>query len=466
MIKIGGQNIPQSTLFLVASESALIVLCLLTASAVRFVPGGGSVWGDFGAAGAMARFGLVVLVCDLALYFSDLYDLRVVSRRSVLLVRLLQALGTACFVLAVIYYLEPRLTLGRGIAILAAPAILAVILGWRLLLENDRFALRRPDRLLVVGTGPAGISLVREITDYPHFNMKVVGFLDEKRENVGKSLVNPGIIGTIDELRSMVVREKVSHVVLALKERRGHMPVRELLRLKFEGIRVEDAYTLYEQVTGRILLEGLAPSWLILAEGFRKSTFLRVTKRGMDVVISLLALLFCLPLMALAAVAIRLESGTPILFRQKRVGLRGKQFEMLKFRSMYQNGEQQEPAWAAEDDHRITRVGRFIRTYRIDELPQFFNVLRGEMSLVGPRPEQPFFCKMLEEKIPLFAERHTVRPGITGWAQIKYQYGASVEESKTKLEFDLFYIKHLSVMVDLVIIFETLKVVLLGRGAK
>ena len=363
-------------------------------------------------------------------------------------------------------YLEPRLTLGRGIAILSAPTILAVILGWRLLLENDQLALSRPDRLLVVGTGPAGISFVREITDHPHFKMNVVGFLDEKRENIGKSLVNPSIIGTIDELRSMVVREKVSHVVLALKERRGHTPVRELLRLKFEGIRVEDAYNLYEQLTGRILLEGLAPSWLILAEGFRKATFSRVIKRGMDVVISSLALLFCLPLMALVAVAIRLETGTPILFRQKRVGLRGKQFEMLKFRSMVHDGGQQGPAWAAEDDNRITRVGRFIRTYRIDELPQFLNVLRGEMSLVGPRLEQPFFCEMLEEKIPLFAERHTVRPGITGWAQIKYQYGASIEESKTKLELDFSYIKHLSLMVDLVIIIETLKVVLLGRGAK
>ena len=189
-------------------------------------------------------------------------------------------------------------------------------------------------------------------------------------------------------------------------------------------------------------------------------------KRTIDVVASLFSLVVTLPLMGTVAIAIWAETGTPILFRQRRVGLSGEQFELLKFRSMYHNAELHGPSWAAEGDARITGVGRIIRKYRIDELPQFLNVLRGEMSLVGPRPEQPHFCELLQNEIPLFFERHSVRPGITGWAQIKYQYGSTAEEAKRKLEFDLFYIKRLSLAFDLAIILETAKVMLSGRGAR
>jgi exopolysaccharide biosynthesis polyprenyl glycosylphosphotransferase len=229
---------------------------------------------------------------------------------------------------------------------------------------------------------------------------------------------------------------------------------------------VEDAHTLYERITGRILLERLSPSWLILSDGFRKSAFLLTSKRLMDIIISLLALMVSLPILVATAIAIYLEDGRPIRFRQRRVGLNGKEFTMEKFRSMHKDADKGGAKWAADGDRRITRVGRFIRKCRIDELPQFWNVLRGEMSLVGPRPEQPYFCALLENKIPYFGLRHTLRPGITGWAQIKYQYGASIDEAKNKLELDLFYIKHLSLTLDLAIIFETVKVMLVGRGAK
>ncbi|HSM85967.1 MAG TPA: exopolysaccharide biosynthesis polyprenyl glycosylphosphotransferase, partial [Candidatus Limnocylindrales bacterium] len=209
-----------------------------------------------------------------------------------------------------------------------------------------------------------------------------------------------------------------------------------------------------------------SPSWLIFSEGFNKSRFLLATKRGMDIAASLIGIALTLPLMGLVALAVLLETGKPVFFRQKRVGLNGEQFEMLKFRSMRQDSETSGPRWAADGDSRITRVGSFIRKYRLDELPQFFNILHGEMSLVGPRPEQPYFCRMLEEKLPFFAQRHTVRPGVTGWAQIKYQYGSSIEDAKRKLELDLFYIKHLSIGLDMAVIFETVKVILLGKGAK
>jgi exopolysaccharide biosynthesis polyprenyl glycosylphosphotransferase len=244
------------------------------------------------------------------------------------------------------------------------------------------------------------------------------------------------------------------------------MPVRQLLHLKFAGVKVEDAHAFYERMTGRIILERLSPSWLILSDGFRKSALLVWAKRAIDILVSLIALILCIPVFFVAWAAIWLETGSPTLFRQVRTGLRGRSFQMLKFRSMRLNAEAAGPQWASENDNRITRVGRWLRKYRIDELPQFINVLRGEMSIVGPRPERPEFVSLLEEKIPFYGLRHSVRPGITGWAQVKYQYGSSIEETETKLEHDLFYIKHLSIMLDLAVLFETAKVMLSGRGAK
>ncbi len=465
MLKIGGQRVPTRTLLLVASDGVLIVIGLIVGVALRFHH-----WQEIlhhlRAPQTVYRFGLVVAACLLSLYYNDLYNSQVVSRRSELLIRLLQALGSACVGLGIIYYFDPAGSLGRGIAALAAPTIVLLTLGWRLLLDGTGIFLQNPEHVLILGTSPEGVTLVREIISRPELNLKVVGFLDEKGENIGKSLVNPGIIGAASDVEVVVGKEKIDRVILSLSERRGRTPVRQLLHLKFAGVGVEDTHSFNERITGRIMLEHLSPSWLILSDGFRKSQFLLAAKRTVDVLVSLCVFIFTLPLMMLVALAIWLETGRPILFRQKRVGLRGHEFDMLKFRSMYQNAEENGPSWAANDDRRITRVGRFIRNCRFDELPQMLNVLRGEMSLVGPRPERPYFCRLLEEQIPFFALRHSLRPGITGWAQIKYQYGASIEEARTKLGYDLFYIKHLSLLLDFAILFETAKVILYGRGAK
>jgi sugar transferase (PEP-CTERM system associated) len=409
---------------------------------------------------------IAILVCEISLYFNDLYDFRLMTTRSEILVRLLQAFGVACLALAVFYFVDPDLGFGRGIAALAAPLIVALTLGWRLVMVQHPETLGTSERMLIMGTGPTGISLARNILARPEMQLKVVGFLDEKGEDIGKSLVNPGIIGGVADVESIAQQEKIGHVVISLLERRGQMPVRQLLHLKFAGVKVEDAHSFFERMTGRIILERLSPSWLILSEGFSKSPMLVWVKRMIDVVVSLITLVVCVPLFALAALAIYIESGSPILFRQERTGLRGKTFRMLKFRSMRNNAEADGPQWASDGDRRITRVGKWLRKSRIDELPQAINVLRGEMSIVGPRPERPEFVSMLEEQIPYYGLRHSVRPGITGWAQVKYQYGASVEETKTKLEYDLFYIKHLSIMLDLAVLFETAKVMLSGRGAK
>lgn len=463
MLKIGGQRIPTKILVLVFSEALLIILGLAAATWLRFLS---SHW-EYAGGHTIARFLVVVFVCILALYFNDLYDLQSMNSKARLFVALLQALGIACIALSLTYYIAPDLSLGRGIAALAVPTIVSLVFAWRWLLEIEGFFfLRSPDKVLIVGTGSTGIELTREICARPELNLKVLGFLDEKGENIGMSLVNPGIVGGMNDLADFVQAKGITRVVMSLKEKRGMMPYSELLRLKFAGVSVEDAHTVFERISGRIPLERLSPSWLIFSDGFSKSRLLLATKRAIDIIASLIGILLTLPIMGAVALAILIESGKPILFRQKRVGLNSEVFEILKFRSMRQDSEKSGPSWATDGDSRITRVGNIIRKYRFDELPQFFNILHGEMSLVGPRPEQPYFCEMLEAQLPFFAQRHTVRPGVTGWAQVKYQYGSTVEDAKRKLELDLFYIKHLAVSLDLAIIFETIKVVLLGKGAK
>jgi len=465
MLKIGGQKIPVTTKVLVVGDACLVSLGLCLAILIRLH--------DFRSAlhyfrlpDMPFRFGIVLVICGISLYYNDLYASRVVNRRSELFVYLFQAVGTAWVILSILYYLIPEHSLGRGIAVLSAPIVLLFLLSWRLILLEADFLLPRQQRVLVVGTGPLGISLVREILHRPELHLKVVGFLDEQGENIGKSLVNPGIIGATRDLEEITSREKIDRIVLSLKERRGQTPLRELLHLKFAGVAVEDAHTVSEEIDGRIRLEYLSPSWMILSEGFRKSRLLLAAKRMVDVFVSLVLLLVTLPIMGIVALAIWLDSSIPILFLQESIGLVGLPFQILKFRSMRQNAEEHGPKWAADGDHRVTRVGRIIRKLRLDELPQAVNVLRGEMSFVGPRPERAIFCRMLENETPFYALRYSVRPGITGWAQVKYQYGASIEEAKTKLEYDLFYIKHFSFTLDLAILFETAKVVLWQRGAK
>jgi sugar transferase (PEP-CTERM system associated) len=465
MLRIGGQKVPVPTLLLLASDCVLICLGLLIAIAIRFHDLDADLH-YLSSQQTLLRFLFVVTACVVALYYNDLYNSDVLSRRTELLVRLLQALGTTCLALAFIYYIDPDLSLGRGITVIAAPAILLLTLSLRIVLNAKGLMLSQPERVLVLGTGSEGISLVREILARPELHMKVVGFLDEKGENIGKSLVNPGIIGAVRDVEEIARSKGVDRVILSLVERRGQTPVRPLLNLKFSGIGVEDAHKVHEALSGRIFIERLSPSWLILSDGFRKSPFLLAVKRCFDLLVSSIALIATLPVMLIVAAAIWFETGSPILYRQKRAGLHGEEFEMLKFRSMYQDAERYGPKWAGSDDERVTRVGRYIRKFRLDELPQVINVFRGEMSLVGPRPERPVFCRMLEEKIPFFVQRHSVRPGITGWAQIKYQYGASIEEAEIKLGYDFFYIKHLSLTLDLAILFETIKVVMYGRGAR
>ena len=276
----------------------------------------------------------------------------------------------------------------------------------------------------------------------------------------------PVIIGDYTEISSIVKAGDVDRIIVALDERRGKFPIEQLLYCRLKGIPVEDGIAFTEQLAGKLSVESIHPSFLIFSDGFKSSNIFKRMKRGIDILASLIALTLFFPFILLITLAIKLDSKGPILYQQERVGEDGKIFRLLKFRSMRVDAEAGEPVWASVNDPRITRVGRVIRKLRLDEIPQMINVLRGEMSFVGPRPERPFFVQQLEKEVPYYSERHVIKPGITGWAQISYRYGASKEDALEKLKYDLYYIKHISIVLDLTIIFETAKIVLLGKGAR
>src|SRR5436189_3651593 len=346
------------------------------------------------------KIGLVTVVCQLCLYYNDFYDLTLMQSTRELVVRLLQAVGAASIVLAALYFTMPDLMIGDGIFVSALFVFVVGILGWRLLFNQLTGSLKLQERILVVGTGETARKVVRQILDQREFAYRVVGFIDDDASRIGERIVNPGIIGTPADMAALIDRHHIDRIVVGLSDRRGKLPVEELLRAKMAGIRVEDATTTYERVTGKILIDDLRPSWLIFSDGFRVSRMTRWIKRSIDLGLALILAILAVPLMALTALAIALESGRPILYCQERVGENGKTFTLYKFRSMRPDAEQGTPIWAKDGDDRVTRVGRFVRLTRLDELPQFWNVLRGDMSFVGPRPERPFFVAELAKAIP------------------------------------------------------------------
>jgi sugar transferase (PEP-CTERM system associated) len=466
LVRIAGQYVPRKSLVLAATETLLIMLSLVGATVLRFH--NLSTAQEYLSQGLnWLRFILVTLVCQTALYYNGFYSRRTIHNRTALSMRAFQAAVIALLPLSLLYYLFPPVRLERGILLSMAPLALLMMAGWRFFLGRSRSFTLPQERVLIVGMGAAGTGLACEILRRPELQYKVVGFLDRECQNdFGTVLVEPGIIGNISQLQQTVVREQVDRVLIALPEPLDAATSHQLAILRLQGLPIEDARSMYERLTGRIMLDQLQLSWLILSDGFHKSSFLFAAKRFIDIVVSSLLLVLALPVMLIIALAILLESGRPILFRQERVGLGGSTFQILKYRSMRQEAEESTPQWTADRDPRITRVGGVIRKFRLDELPQLINILGGEMSLIGPRPEVPYFCDLLSEDIAYFQQRHSVRPGLTGWAQVKYQYGASLEEAKTKFEFDLFYIKHMSLLLDLTILFETAKVVLSGKGSK
>jgi sugar transferase (PEP-CTERM system associated) len=311
------------------------------------------------------------------------------------------------------------------------------------------------------------VGLARELFGRrQELGVEIVGFVDPDPARVGAPVINPGVIGTIEDIPSIVRSRGVDRVVVSLADARGKLPMDKLLEMKLDGVSFDHLASVYEELTGKIAVENLRPSWLIFSSGFRKSRLVHSAKRALDVAAALVGLVLAAPIMAIVAIVVKLTSDGPALYRQQRVGVQGRVFNVVKFRSMRQDAEAATGAvWASKNDRRITAAGRFLRRTRLDELPQLWNVLIGDMSLVGPRPERPEFVRQLTEQIPFYGQRHVIRPGLTGWAQVRYTYGSSVEDAMEKLQYDLYYIKNLSIPLDLFVIFSTVKTVILRRGA-
>ena len=407
---------------------------------------------------------LVTALCELCFYYNDLYDLTRVHARAELLVHVLQGTGAAAIALAVLSVVLPSILLGGGTFLTSLGMLLVAIPLWRLAFLGLTSDPNFEDRVLIVGTGSLAQTVARQIRCQHDFAYRVVGFLDDAAMSDG--VAGAPVLGRHADLPQVIAQHGITRVVVGLADRRGQMPIQELLHAKLAGVCVEDAATTYERLAGKILVDDLKPSWLIFSDGFQASRMTRVAKRAFDLVFALAGFLLALPVMALTALAVKLDSPGPIFYCQERVGENGRLFTLCKFRSMRTDAEQGTPIWAKDKDDRVTRVGRIIRLTRLDELPQFWNVLRGDMSFVGPRPERQFFVEQLEAVIPFYSGRHAVKPGVTGWAQVKYRYGASVEDALEKLRYDLYYIKHRSLVFDLTILLDTVKVIIARKGAQ
>jgi sugar transferase (PEP-CTERM system associated) len=409
------------------------------------------------------KIAFVTGLCLVCFYYNDLYDLNVVNSSRELLIRLLQAAGAASILIALLYLAAPSLALGHRIFVSSLVIFLIAIVAWRLVFQRFAYSAPLEERVLIIGTGPIARMIAREMQNRHEFGYRVVGFVDERH---GGTLFERSVIGTAEDIPRLVQTLQVDRIVVGVSDRRGSLPTSELMAAKLSGTRVEDSTTAYERLTGKILVDNLKPSWLIFSDGFAVSRPTRILKRAADLVLASVAFLVAAPFMVLTALAVYLDSEGGILYRQERVGENGKLFTLFKFRSMRVDAESGTPVWAQDGDERVTRVGRIIRTTRLDELPQLWNVIRGDMSFVGPRPERPYFVEQLTSEIPFYQQRHAVKPGITGWAQVKYRYGASLEDATEKLRYDLYYIKHASIALDLSIVFDTVKVILFGHGAR
>jgi sugar transferase (PEP-CTERM system associated) len=446
-------------------DSVILVLSMFAAAAIRFHSRGiEALEYDL----LVPKAILAALVIQLCFYYSDLYEVRRVGRRLLHVLHFAQAFLIAAVILTLAYYAVPVLTVGRGLLVLYLAIAFLAVQVWRSLYlwAGGREALG--EVVLIVGTSNSAQQIGREMLARDPLGFKIAGFLGEHQAEVGRKLFNPSVIGTTADVVETVARHRVSLIIVALEDRRGKMPVTDLLRCRMRGVRVEEGPEFYERLTGKIQVANLRPSWLVFSPGFRKPRILKSAKAGVEFVAAVTMLMLSTPVLAAIALLIRMQGPGPALYRQERVGERGRVFRLFKFRTMLVDAEAASgPVWASEEnDPRVTRLGRWLRKLRLDELPQLLNVVRGEMSFVGPRPERPHFVQRLRKIIPYYDERHTVKPGITGWAQVKFRYGSTIEDAEEKLQYDLYYIKHMSPAFDLAIIFDTIKVMVLSRGAR
>jgi sugar transferase (PEP-CTERM system associated) len=458
MVRLFNVYYPIRTLLLVLSELVLVFGSFLLAEAYK--PPTDLYISLLYENGLAKILGITVLTILLSYYF-DLYEPRRISAYWEINFRLLLVLSVLCFLLAGIIYVVPDLYLGPHILTIGISILAITLLLWRFSYEwlIDFPAFR--ERVYVLGSGTLARMVVQTLQERRDCGMDVIQ-CDSPRSPASSPRER-----FASELHALAAaRSHIDRVIVALEDCRGAMPVRELLDLRLRGVVVQDTTSLIERLSGKFPLEALNPSAFIFAHGFHVKAVHRVIQRSISFSVALFGMLICLPFIPPIMLAVRLSSPGPIFFRQKRVGLHGKHFWLAKFRTMRQDAEANGAVWATRNDTRVTPLGRFMRKTRLDEIPQLWNVLRGDMDFVGPRPERPEFVEWLAREIPYYELRHMMRPGLTGWAQVRYRYGASLEETRKKLEYDLYYLKHKSVGLDLLIMFETFKTIILGRGAQ
>ncbi len=457
MVRLFNVYYPTRTIVLLLCEAIIVSSSFLAAAALVLGPDTYLAMNYEMGAQKIAALTVLTILCS---YYFDLYAPQRIPYRWEIHFRLLLVLGSLSFILAATSYLFPEITIGRNVLVLGLTVLTGAMFIWRSAYEWIIGRSIFKERVYVLGCGARAQRIVEAIGTRRDLGMEVVGWGGAG----GSSAELEDFASALRRLSNPA--SQINRIIVALQDRRGVMPVRELLDLRLAGVRVEDASSLLEKMSGQVQLEGLHPSALIFADGFRVKSSQQFIRRIVSIMVSASGLALCLPIIPFVALAVKLSSPGPILFRQNRVGLRGKGFVIYKFRTMGQDAEAGGAVWAKKNDPRVTRVGMFLRKTRLDEIPQLWNVLRGDMGFVGPRPERPEFVQWLADQIPYYNLRHIIRPGLTGWAQVRYQYGASVEETKQKLEYDLYYVKHMTVGFDLLIMFETIKTILLRRGAQ
>jgi len=436
------------------------IISLVMANFIRFGPSFDFSTLLFQNLPGVVTFSVVILFSS---YFSELYERERVSSRVNLGLRISVVITLSFLFLTVVFYLFPSLLLGRGVLLIGLLVFGGLQFLHHRLIQLSFFPLLGK-RVMVLGVGPLAKSMEKLILSSSG-NYTFAGFINPLNE---LALVGEGqVVGTLEQLSETIKREKAQKLIVSLTERRGVMPVKDILACKLSGLEVIDAVSFYEQMTGKLLIENIQPSWFIFSNGFRVTKLMRFQKRVFDLIFSSIGILCAAPIFPVVALMVKLDSPGPVFFKQTRIGAGEKEFQVLKFRTMGQDAEEATGAvWAQQNDPRVTRIGKFLRKSRLDEIPQLINVLRGDMSFVGPRPERPEFVQTLTEIIPYYSKRHFVKPGVTGWAQIKYPYGASVEDALEKLRYDLYYLKNYSLLLDFQILLETIKVVLFSRGSR
>ena len=479
MTAFSEQIIPRRKLLLMLCETALFMAVLLLGSSLPpletrkfpfFHPGIDLL------RGLLTSF-TIAIICQASLSYNDLYDWKVSQNRRELPNRLLHAAGYALVMLGFLSMVAGDLFFLPGLADIGADTwklIVLVIVGFiGVYLFRNAFhwffyKWRFGERVVVVGSSTEAQQIARMLLDSPMSGFEMLGILEEAGQPpLPHDQASPPVLGSLDNLRQLCRDEDISRVVVALRERRGKVPVDRLLECRMDGVQIEERETMYERLTGKLAVESMRPSYLIYGRGFAKDPLTMAMKRVLDILASSAGLVLSLPICLLTALAIKLTSKGPIFFCQERTGQDGVLFKLVKFRTMRTDAEKESgPVWAKKNDSRVTLVGRFLRLSRIDEIPQFVNILAGQMSFVGPRPERPHFVAQLQQEIPFYPLRHTVKPGLTGWAQVRHPYGASIEDAREKLRYDLYYIKNMGLMFDLNIMLRTISVILRAKGSR